>query len=87
MVEPVGKEDKTTIDDRSNAEEDGQGSEEDCDFGRTDEDLPLLPLNTFMKSYKLLPFPASSVTGAWEIISSSSSELVKSIVEARNDEN
>ena len=86
MVDPVGKEDKARIDERSNALDDGQGSEEYCDFGRADEDLALLPLKQFMNSYKLLPFPSSSVTGIGKIISSSSSELVKSIVEEGNDE-
>ena len=86
MIEPVDKEDKDRIDERSNAEDDGQGSEEYFDFGRTNKDIPLLPLNTFMNSCKLLPFPPSSVTVTWESLSSSSSsELVKSIVEAGND--
>ena len=86
MVEPIGKEDKDRINERINVEDDGQVSEEDCDFGRADEGLPFLPLNKFMKSCKLLPFQGSSVTGTGEILSSSSSELVKSIVEAGNDE-
>ena len=86
MIELVGKENKARIDERSNAEDDGQGSEEDYEFGKANEDLSLLPLNKFMNSYKLLPFPASSVTGTGESLSSSSSELVKSIVEAGNDE-
>ena len=86
MVEPVSKEDKARIDERSNAEDDGQGSEENCDFGRVDEDLPLLPLNKFMNSCKLLPFSTSSVTSTGESLSSSSFELIKSIVKAGNDE-
>ena len=86
MVEPVGKEDKARIDERSNTEDNAQGSKEDCGFGRANEDLPLLPLNTFMNSCKLLPFPTSSVTDIGESLSSSSSELVKYIVEAGNDE-
>ena len=86
MVEPVGKENKARIDERSNVKDDGKGSEEDCDFGRDDEVFPLPPLNKFMNSCKLLPFPASSMTGTGESISSCSSELVKSIVEAGNDE-
>ena len=86
MVEQVGKEYKARIAERSNAKDDGQYSKEDCHFGRADEDLPLLPLNKFMNFCKLLPFPASSVTGTGESISSSSSELVKYIVEIGNDE-
>ena len=81
MGEPVCKEDKARTDERSNAEDDGQGSDENCDFGRADEDLPLLPLNKFMNSCKLLPFPTSSETVKGETLSfSSSSELVKYIV-------
>ena len=86
MVEPIGKEDNARIDERSNSEDDGQCSEEGCDFGRIYEVLPLLSLNTFMNSCKLLPFLASSVTGTGERILSSSSELVKSILEAGNYE-
>ena len=86
MVEQVGKEYKARIDERSNAEDDGQGSEENCDFGRADEDLPLLPLNKFMNSCNLFPFPGSLVTSAGESLSSSSSELVKYIVEVGKDE-
>ena len=85
MVELVGKEDKARIDESSNTEDNGQGSEEDYDFRRDDEDLPLLPLNKFMNSCKLLPFPNSSVTSTGESLSSSSFELGKFIVEATND--
>ena len=88
MVESIDTEDKARIDERSNAEDDGQGSEEYCDFGRANEDLSLLPLSTFMNSCKLLPFPNSSVIVKKETLSFSSSfELVKSIVEAGNDGN
>ena len=43
MAEIVGKEYKARINDRIKAEDDEQGSKEDCDFGKADEDLPLLP--------------------------------------------
>ena len=39
MVELVDKEDKDKINERSNAEDYGKGSEEDFDFRRADEDL------------------------------------------------
>ena len=81
MRELVGKEYKARINERSNAKDDGQGSEEYFDFGRADEDLPLLLVNKFMNSCKLLPFPTSLVTVTGESLSSSSSELVKSIIE------
>ena len=74
------------IDERRNAEEDGIDWEEGCGCGRGDEDFPLLPLNRLIKSCKSLPLPDSTVIGTREILSSSSSEWVKSIVEVGMDE-
>ena len=62
MVKPVDKEDKARIDERSNAEDDGQGWEEGCDCGRDDEYFPLLPLNKFINSCKSLEFTVSTMT-------------------------
>ena len=85
-VELVDNEDKAMIDERSNTKEDGPNWEEGCGCGGGDEDLPLLPLNKLIKSYKSLPFPASTVIGTGDILSSSSFEWVKSIVEVGMDE-
>ena len=74
------------IDERSNKEEYGLDREEGCGCGRGDKDLPLLPLNRLIKSCKSLPFPASTIIGIGEILSSSSSECVKYIVEVGMDE-
>ena len=74
------------IDERSNAKEDGPEWEEVCGCGGGGEDFPLLPLKRLIKSCKSLPLLASIVTGTGEILSSSSSECVKSIVEVGMDE-
>ena len=74
------------IDERSRAEDDGTDWEEGCDCRGGDEDFPLLPFNRLIRSCKSLPLPASIVTGTGEILSSSSFEWVKSIVEVGMDE-
>ena len=86
MVEPIDKEDSAMINKRSKAKDDGTWSKEGCDWGSADEDFPLLPLNKFINSYKLLPFLVSTVTGTGDILSSSSYEWVKSILEVGMDE-
>ena len=75
------------IDERSNAEEDGPYWEEGCGCGGGGEYFTFLPLNRLIKSCKSLPLPTSTVTGTREILSSSSSECVKSKVEVGMDEN
>ena len=86
MVEPAYNEDKAIIDERSNSEEDGPDWDEVCGCGGGDAIFSLLPLNKLIKSYKSLPFQVSPVIGTREILSSSSSEWVNSILETGMDE-
>ena len=85
-MEPTDDEDKAIMDEISNAEEDGPKWEEGRGCGRGDADFPLLPLNKLIKSCKSLPLPSSTVTRTGEILSSSFSDCVKSIVEVGMDE-
>ena len=73
------------IDERINAKDDGKGWDECCGCVGGDEYFPLLPFNILIRSCKSLPLPVSTVTEIGEILSSSSSECVKSIVDTWMD--
>ena len=62
MVEPVDKEDKAMIDERSKAEYDGPGWDEGCDCGRDDEDFPLLPLKNLKVQVSSIPTSTIDLT-------------------------